>query len=124
MDNWPNTAKDSSPLVGGICHTTDFDHTCPKYASRRKTLSHSGLQPNVVQKCAPHRRTLSRSGFQPNVAQNAPFIGGLCHAAVFDQMWSEMCPSSEDFVTLQTLFSYDLTYAVAQKMTITFERLA
>jgi hypothetical protein len=34
--------------------------------------------------------------------KNAPLIGGLCHAADFNQMWSEMCPSSEDFVSSWT----------------------
>jgi hypothetical protein len=28
---------------------------------------------------------------------------GLCLTANFDQMWSEMCPLLEDFVSLQTL---------------------
>ncbi len=55
-------------------------------------------------KCAPHWRTLSCCGIWPNVVQNVPLIRGLCHAADFNQMWSEMCPSSEQyFVTLWTL---------------------
>ncbi len=54
-------------------------------------------------KCAPHWRTLSRRGLQPNVAQNVPLVGGLCHAADFNQMWPKLCPSLEDFVSLQTL---------------------
>ncbi len=53
-------------------------------------------------KCAPHWRTLSCSGLQPNVAQSVPLIGGLCHAADFDQMWPKMCSLLEDFVTQQT----------------------
>jgi hypothetical protein len=53
-------------------------------------------------KCAPHQRTLSCSGLQPNVAQNVPLIGGLCHAADLDQMWPKICPSLEDFVTQRT----------------------
>ncbi len=32
-----------------------------------------------------------------------PFIGGLCHAADFDQMCPKLCPSLEDFVTQWTL---------------------
>ncbi len=55
------------------------------------------------QKCALHWRTLSCSRLQPNVAQNVPLVGGLCHAAVFDQMWHKMCPSLEDFVMQWTL---------------------
>jgi hypothetical protein len=42
-------------------------------------------------------RTLTKCG-----PKNAPLIGGLCHAADFDQMWSKMCPSLEDFVSSQT----------------------
>ncbi len=57
-------------------------------------------------------RTLTKCG-----PKNAPLIGGLCQAADFDQMWSEMiekhssnprrkdslCSSSEDFVSSWTL---------------------
>jgi hypothetical protein len=32
-----------------------------------------------------------------------PLIGGLCFTADFDQMWSQLCPSLEDFVMQQTL---------------------
>jgi hypothetical protein len=32
-----------------------------------------------------------------------PLVGGLCHAADFDQMWPEMCLSLEDFVSQQNL---------------------
>ncbi len=53
--------------------------------------------------CASHQRSLSRSGLRPNVAQIVPLVGGLSHPADFDQMWSKMCPSSEDFVSLRTL---------------------
>jgi hypothetical protein len=52
--------------------------------------------------CAPHQRTLSHSRLQPNVTRIVPLIGGLCHAADFDQMWPKMCPLLEDFVTLRT----------------------
>jgi hypothetical protein len=52
--------------------------------------------------CAPHQRTLSCSGLQPNVAQIVPLVGGLCHAVDFDQMWPKMCPLSEDFFSLRT----------------------
>jgi hypothetical protein len=55
-------------------------------------LSHSRLRPNTVQTCAPHWRTLSRSGLQPNVAQNVPLVGGLCHTADFDQISSKHVP--------------------------------
>ena len=51
---------------------------------------------------APHWRTLSRLGLRPNVVQNVPLIGGLYLIPDFDQMWSKMCPSSEDFVSSRT----------------------
>ncbi len=40
-------------------------------------------------KCAPCQRTLSCSRLWPNVAQNVPLVGGLCHTANFDQIWSK-----------------------------------
>ncbi len=77
------------PLIGGLCHAVDFDQMWPKLcpssedfvtqrtstkcvpkcAPRRRTLSHCGLQPNVVQTYAPRWRTLSHSRLQPNVVQ-------------------------------------------------------
>ncbi len=91
--------------------------------SHQKNLLRSGHWPNVAKKwcpsskdfvslqtltkCgpnfAPHWRTLSRRGLWPNVVHIVPLVGGLCHAADFDQMWSKMCPSSEDFVSLRGL---------------------
>ncbi len=53
-------------------------------------------------KIAPHRRTLSHSGLRPNMVQKLPLVGGLCHKADFDQMWSKNCPSLEDFVAQWT----------------------
>jgi hypothetical protein len=32
-----------------------------------------------------------------------PLVGGFCLTADFGQMWSKLCPSSEDFVTQRTL---------------------
>jgi hypothetical protein len=32
-----------------------------------------------------------------------PLVGGLCLTVDFDQMWSKLCPSLEDFVTQRTL---------------------
>jgi hypothetical protein len=156
----PNVVQ-KLPLVGGLCHTADFDQMwskiCPssedfvaqqtptkcgpKVAPRRRTLSHSGLRLNVVQKLsligglchtadfdqmwskncpsledfvaqrtstkcgpkfAPLRRTLSRSGLRPNVVQKLPLVRGLSRTADFDQMWSQNCPSSYDFVSQRT----------------------
>ncbi len=88
------------PLIGGLCHAADFDQMwsklCPSLEDfvTQRTLTKCG--PN----CAPHRRTLSCSRLQPNVAQIAPLVRGLCHTADFNQMWSKMCPSLEDFVSL------------------------
>ncbi len=91
------------PLIGVLCHAADFDKMWPKMSPSledfvmQRTLTKCG--PN----CAPHRKTLSRSGLLPNVAQIVPLVGGLCHAANFDQMWSKMCSLSEGFVSLRTL---------------------
>jgi hypothetical protein len=90
------------PLVRGLCLTADFDQMWSKLRPSlqdfvtQRTLTKCG--PN----CAPHRRTLSCSGLRPNVAQIVPLIGGLCHAADFDQMWPNLCPSLEEFVMQQT----------------------
>jgi hypothetical protein len=62
-----------------LCHSSEYFVT-------QRTSSKCG--PN----CAPHWRTLSRSGLQPNVVQNVPLIGGLCLTADFDQMGSEHMP--------------------------------
>ncbi len=32
-----------------------------------------------------------------------PLVGGLCHTADFDQMWSKNCPSFEDFVSQRSV---------------------
>ncbi len=98
---WPNVVQ-IVPLIGGLCHAVDFDQIWSKLCSSsedfvmQRTLTICG--PN----CSPHWRTLSRSGLWSNEAQIVPLVGGLCHAADFDQMWSKMCPSLEDFVSLQT----------------------
>ncbi len=50
-----------------------------------------------------HQTNLSRSGHWPNVAKKMmPLAGGLCLTADFDQMWSKLYPSVEDFVTQRT----------------------
>ncbi len=81
---WPNMAKTMMPLIGGLCSCS------------LRSLTKCGP------KCAPHWKTLSCSGLQPNVAQNVLLIRELCHAADFDQMWPKMCLSLEDFVTQWT----------------------
>ncbi len=98
---WPNVAQ-NVPLVGGLCHASDFDRMWPKMCPSledfvtQQTLTKCGL------KCAPCWRTLSCSRLQPNVAENVPLVGGLCHAADFDQMWPKMCLLLEDFVSQRT----------------------
>ncbi len=107
----PNVARKCKPMIG-----------------HRRNLSRSGYWPNVAKKwcplledfvslrtltkcgpnCAPHWRTLSCSGFWPNVVKNVPLIGGLNLTADFNQMWSKMCPSLEDFVSLWTLTRFGL----------------
>jgi hypothetical protein len=99
---WQNVAK-KMPLVGGLFLTADFDQMWSKFCPSsedfvtQRTLTKCG--PN----CAPHWRTLSCSRLQSNLAQIVPLVGGLCHTEDFDQMWSEMCPLLEDFVSLRTL---------------------
>ncbi len=99
---WPNMAQ-IVPLIGGLCHAADFDQMWPKLCPSsedfvtQQTLTKCGL------KCAPCWRALSHCGLWPNVAQIVPLIGGLCHAADFDQMWPKMGPLLEDFVTQRTL---------------------
>jgi hypothetical protein len=97
----PNGAQ-NVPLVGGLCHTADFDQMWPKMCPSLEDFVTQRTLTKCCPKCAPCWRTLSRCGLQPNVAQNVPLIGGLCHAADFDQIWPKLCPSSEDFVTRRT----------------------
>ncbi len=103
---WSNVAREWYPwlAIGQSCHAADNGQMwqkkwCPlsKDFVSLRTLTKCG--PN----CAPHWRTLSYSGLWPNVAQIVPLIGGLCHAADFDQMWPKLCPSSEDFVMQRAL---------------------
>jgi hypothetical protein len=117
----PNVAR-NVPLIGGLCHAADFNQMWPKMCSLLEDFVTQQTLTKCGPKCAPRWRTLSRSGLQPNVAQNVPLIGrlchaadfdqrwpknvplvrGLCHAADFDQMWPKMCPLLEDFVLQRT----------------------
>ncbi len=87
----PNVAQ-SVPLVGGLCHTVDFDQMWPKMCPSSDDFVTQRTSTKCGPKCAPLWRTLSRSGLQPNVAQNVPLIGGLCHTADFNQIWSKHVP--------------------------------
>jgi hypothetical protein len=95
--------KTVMPLIGGLCLTADFDQMWPKMCLSSEDFVTQWTLTKCGPKCAPHWRTLSCSGLRPNVAQNVPLIQGLCHAADFDQMWPKMCPSLEDFVMQWTL---------------------
>ncbi len=86
------------PLIGGLCLTAVFDQMWPKMCPSSEDFVMQRTLTKCGPKCAPHWRTLSCSGLWPNMAQNLPLIGGLCHAADFDQMWSKMCPSLKNFV--------------------------
>ncbi len=52
---------------------------------------------------APHQRTLPHCGLWPTMVQIVPLIGVPWHTADFNQMWSKLCPSSEDLVMQRTL---------------------
>jgi hypothetical protein len=79
---------------------------CPKTCSLLEDFVTQRTLTKCGPKCAPWWRTLPHSRLQPNVPQNVFLVGGLCHAADFDQMWPKMCPLLEDFVTQQTLTKY------------------
>jgi hypothetical protein len=131
---WPNVAKNDTPCwrtlshcglkpnvvqtvihIGGLCHAADFDQMWPKLCPSLEDFVMQQTSTKCGPNFAPCQRTLSRSGLQPNVAQIVPLVGGLCHAADFDQMWSKMCPLSEDFVSLWTLPNVVQTYAPRQR---------
>jgi hypothetical protein len=97
----PNVAR-IVPLIGGLCHTADFNQMWPKLCPSSEDFVTQRTSTKRGLNCAPHRKTLSRR-LQPNVAQIVPLIGGLCHAADFNQMWPKLHPSLEDFVTQRTL---------------------
>ncbi len=99
---WPNVAR-IVPLIGGLCHAADFDQMWPELCPSLEDFVTQRTSTKCGLNCAPHWRTLSHSRLWPNVAQILPLVGGLCHAADFNQMWSKTCPSLEDFVSLQTL---------------------
>ena len=97
------------PLVGGLSHTADFDQIWSKNCPSLEDFVTQRTSTKCGPKIAPRRRTLSHSGLRPNVVQKLPLVGGLCHTADFDQMWSRIyhtadidCPSSEDFITQRT----------------------
>ncbi len=82
----PNVAREWYPwlFIKRTCHAVDIDRMWGKND-------------------APCRRTLSHCRLWPNVVQIVPLVGGLCLTADFNQMWSKLCPLSEDFVMQRTL---------------------
>ncbi len=117
----PNVAQ-NVPLVGGLCHAVNFDQMWPKMCPSLEDFVTQWTSTKCCPKCAPHWRTLSCSGLWPNVSQNVPLIRGLCHTADFDQLWPKMCPSSEDFVTQRTLTKCGLKCA-PRRRTLSCSRL-
>jgi hypothetical protein len=95
-------------LARGLCHAVDFDQMWTKMCPLSEDFVTQWTSNKCGPKCAPRWRTLSHSGLQPNVAQSVPLVRGLCHAADFDQMWPKMCASSEDFVTQWISTKYGL----------------
>ncbi len=100
-DNGQMWQKNDAPCRR-LCLTADFNQMwsrlCPSFKDFVMQRTSTKCGPN----CAPHWRTLSRSGLWPNVARIVPLIGGLCHTADFNQMWPKLCPLLEDFVTQRT----------------------
>jgi hypothetical protein len=80
------------PLIEGLCHAADFNQMWPKLCPSLKDFVMQRTLTKCGPKCAPHWRTLSCSGLQPNVVQNVPLVGGLCLTVDFNQMWSEHMP--------------------------------
>jgi hypothetical protein len=89
-------------IVRGLCHAADFDQMWPEMCPSSEGFVMQRTLTKCGPKCDPRWRTLSCSGLQPNVAQNMPLVGGLCHAGDFKQMWPKICPSLEDFVMQRT----------------------
>ena len=80
------------PLVGELCHTADFDQMWSKNCPSLEDFVAQRTSTKCGPKIAPRRRTLSHSGLRPNVVPKLPLVGGLCHTADFDQMWSKKLP--------------------------------
>ncbi len=98
---WPNVVQ-IVPLIEGLCHAVDFNQMWSKFCPSLEDFVTQRTSTKCGPNCAPHWRTFSPNGLWPNLAQIVPLVGGLCHAVDFNQMWSKMCPLSEDFVSLRT----------------------
>ncbi len=62
---------------------------CPNCAPCWRTLSCSGLWPNVVQILPLVGQLCLTADFNQMWSKHMPLVGGLCHTADFDQMWSK-----------------------------------
>jgi hypothetical protein len=71
---WPNVAKTIMPLIGGHCLTADFDQMWPKMCPSLEDFVMQRTLTKCGPKCAPSWRTLSRSGLLPNVARMCPSL--------------------------------------------------
>jgi hypothetical protein len=80
------------PPVGGLCHTADFDKMWSKMGPLTEDFVSLRTLTKCGPKCAPCLRTLSHCGLQTNVVGNVPLVVGLCFTADFDQMWSKHVP--------------------------------
>ncbi len=77
----------------GIIKITNNSTKCgPKICPSLEDFVTQRTSTKCGPKIAPHRRTLSHSGLRPNVVQKLPLVGGLCHTGDFDQMWSKYLP--------------------------------
>jgi hypothetical protein len=116
---WFNKKK-GMPLVGGLCHITDFDqHNVSNVVQTlglatfngRNVLNDNGFRnvtvlmtSNDLSICIKYqnyvnhvaRRMQQENTFATACSpqKNVPLVGGLCHITDFDQVWSKkMCPS-------------------------------
>ncbi len=89
--HWPNWQK-MTPLIGGLCLTVDFNQMWSKLCP----LSEDFVMQQTSTKCGPKRapcwRTLSHCGLQPDVVQTCARCWRPCHPADSDQMWSKHMP--------------------------------
>ncbi len=108
----PNVAQ-NVPLVGGLCHAADFNQMRPKMCPSSEDFVTQQTLTKCGPKCAPHWRTLSRSGLQPNMVQNVPLVQGLWTLTKYDP---KICPLMDDFVLLRGLTTYGSTTYSLLKM--------
>ncbi len=85
------------------CHTADFSQMCQENDAPHWRTCHTADIGQMWQKNMPLIGGLYQTAdFDQMWSNNVALVTWLCLAVDFDQMWSKMCPSSEDFVSLQT----------------------